>query len=139
MIRRPTTYTLYPQVRINGERRSIVGGATGGFSLVELLVLMATLAIIVTVTVPSILGIVRAFTVNSGAREMRAVLNQARALAITTRQNICLQAVAGGYTFHRGTCAGPTWTGPDTNAAGTFRPSGSGVTLAGGNPIFSQF
>lgn len=139
MTRRQTTYTLYRQARVNGGRRSIGVGATGGFGIVELLVLMATTAIIVTLTAPSMLGAVRAFTVNSGAREMRAVLNQARALAITTRQNICLQAVAGGYTFHQGTCAGPAWTtGPNVNGAGTFRPSGS-VTLAGGNLIFTPF
>jgi Tfp pilus assembly protein FimT len=138
MTRRQTTHTLYPRARVNGGRRSIVVGATGGFGIVELLVFIAITAIIVTVTAPSMLGAVRAFTVNSGAREMRAVLNQARALAITTRQNICLQAVAGGYTFRKVTCAGDAWTGPNVNGAGTFRPSGS-VTLAGGNLVFTPF
>jgi type IV fimbrial biogenesis protein FimT len=132
------THTLGSRAEINDRRRSIVVGATGGFGIVELLVLIAITAIIVTVTAPSMLEAVRAFTVNSGAREMRAVLNQARALAITTRQNICLQAVAGGYTFRTVTCAGQVWIGPNTNAAGTFTPSGS-VTLAGGNLIFTPF
>lgn len=129
---------MCPRAKVNERRRSIVVGAAGGFGIIELLVVVATIAILVTLTAPSMLGSIRAFTVNSGAREMQAVLNQARALAITTRQNICLQAVAGGYTFHKVTCAGDAWTGPDTNSAGTFRPSGS-VTLAGGNLIFTPF
>jgi Tfp pilus assembly protein FimT len=107
-------------------------------SLSELLVALSIFAIVAVLTIPWMLTASRALTVTRGAREIRAALNQARTLAITTRQNICFQSVAGGYRFLQGTCAGTAWAGLDTKANGTFTPASS-ITLSGGNPIFTPF
>lgn len=109
-----------------------------GFSAVELLATLAVIAILATLAVPWLLTSLTAFTVSHGAREMRAALNQARTLAITTRQNICVQAAAGGYQFRQGSCGGPAWIGQDTNATGVFKPS-SNIVVTGPAPIFTPF
>ena len=109
-----------------------------GLSLLELTVTCAILGIVTVLTVPLMLSASRAFNASRGANEIRAALNQARAVAITTRRNICFQSVAGGYSYRLDTCAGAAWVGMDTTAAGTFRPA-STITLAGGNPIFTPF
>lgn len=120
-----------------GEKRR--GAATGdGFTLVELVVAVAVIAIMAAVALPLILSASRSLTMSRGAREMQAALLQARALAITSRQNICFQPVTGGYAYLQATCAGTPWTGPNTDAAGTFRPADN-VALSGGAAIFTPF
>lgn len=77
------------------ERRSLKGG--DGFTLVELFVTVAVMAIMATLAIPFILTASRSLTMSGGAREMQAALRQTRMLAVTTRQNICFQPVGGGY------------------------------------------
>jgi prepilin-type N-terminal cleavage/methylation domain-containing protein len=111
---------------------------TGGFTLVELVLTAAVISIMATLAIPFILTASRSLTMSRGAREIQAALLQARMVAITTRQNICFNPVAGGYAYRKATCAGTAWTGPNTDAAGTFRPADN-VTLAGGAAIFTPF
>ena len=120
--------------------RRVSNGVHGqaGLSLLELIVTCAILGIVTVLAVPWMLSASRAFNASRGANEIRAALNQARAVAITTRRNICFQSVAGGYSFRLDTCAGAAWVGLDTTSTGTFRPA-STVTLTGGNPIFTAF
>jgi prepilin-type N-terminal cleavage/methylation domain-containing protein len=113
-------------------------GYAGGFTFVELIVTVAVIAIMATLAIPFILTASRSLTMSRGAGEMQAALLQARALAITTRQNICFQPVGGGYAYLKATCAGTPWTGPNTDAAGTFRPADN-VALSGGAAIFTPF
>jgi Tfp pilus assembly protein FimT len=96
------------------------------------------IAVMATLAIPFMLTAARSLTMSRGAREMQAALLQARALAITTRQNICFQPVTGGYAYLKATCAGTPWTGPNTDAAGTFRPADN-VALSGGAAIFTPF
>ena len=119
--------------------RRVSNGVHGqaGLSLLELIVTCAILGIVTVLAVPWMLSASRAFNASRGANEIRAALNQARAVAITTRRNICFQSVAGGYSFRLDTCAGAAWVGLDTTSTGTFRPA-STVTLTGGNPTASQ-
>lgn len=109
-----------------------------GYTLVELIVTVAVISIMATLMVPFILSASRSLTMSRGAREMQAALLQARAVAISTRQNICFQPVTGGYAYLKVTCAGTPWTGPNTDAAGTFRPADN-VALSGGAAIFTPF
>jgi Tfp pilus assembly protein FimT len=114
-------------------------GDQAGWSLSELIVTCLITGIVAGLTIPWTISAVRAFNATRGAREIQAALNQARAVAITTRQNICFQSVAGGYAYRQGTCAGTAWVGLDTTSTGTFRPS-SRVTLTGtNNPVFTPF
>lgn len=111
-----------------------------GFSVAELLVVIAVIAILASMAIPSWLTYVPAATVSAAARQVQSGLIQARMLAISTRQNICVQVVPGGYRFLQGNCAGAPWMGPNTDGAGTFRPStANAIALAGLSPIFTPF
>jgi len=74
----------------------------------------------------------------SGAREIQAVLMQARMVAISTRQAICARPVAGGYQYLQGNCGGAPWMGPSMNASGVA-PVSSNVVASGVAPIFTPF
>lgn len=77
-----------------------------------------------------------------GAREVQTGMSRARMLAVTTRQNICIDLAGGGtgYLFRQGGCGGAAWTGDGTNGAGVF-PVSTNVTLtnAGTQPVFTPF
>lgn len=112
-----------------------------GFSMAELLVVIAVIGILASIAIPSWISHLSATTLTGAARQVQGGLNQARMLALTTRQNICVRVVPpAGYQFLQGGCAGAAWTGPGTDALGTFRPWASNpVTLAGADAIFTQF
>lgn len=111
-----------------------------GFSMAELLVVIAIISIAALIAIPSWLAYGPAATITGAAREIQSGLYQARQLAISTRQNICVQFIPPrGYRFLQGGCGGAAWVGLDTDGAGTFRVSNQNVTVAAGNPVFTQF
>ena len=112
-------------------------GRADGFTMAELIVVVGVVGVLATMT-PPMLTALNAFSTSRGAKEIHAGLNQARMLAITTRQNICFQPVAGGYQFLQGTCAGVPWIGANTDGVGTFHPANN-VRVAGPSPIFTPF
>lgn len=112
-----------------------------GYSIAELVVVMAVLGILASMALPQLLSYFSVATSNAGRDEMRAALGRAKQLAITSRQNICVAVTVGfppTYQFRQGNCGGPAWFGPGSNAAGDFTLA-SVVTLANGgaNPIFT--
>ncbi len=111
---------------------------SAGFSLSELLVSLSVLGALTTVALPTAWTYLPAAATSGGAREIRAILSQARMVAVTTRQSICVQAAVGGFRLLQGTCAGTPWVGPDTNAAGVIALS-SDVTVSGPAPVFTAF
>ena len=111
---------------------------TAGFTIPELAVTIAVIAILASLTIPFILAASSALTASRGAREIQAALIQARTLALSTRQNICFQPVAGGFSFLQGSCAGAAWVGPNTDSTGLFKPADN-VAMSGGGAIFTQF
>ena len=72
---------------------------SAGFSLSELLVSISIIGAMSTIALPTAWTYLPAAAASGGAREIRAILSQARMVAITTRQNICVQTVAGGFRF----------------------------------------
>lgn len=115
----------------------------GGWSLLELLVVVAIIGILAAISIPVVAGYVRAATVRAGAQEMRTALLQAKQLAITRRQNICFQPVivgpVSGYQFRQNNCGGLGIVMPGTiDAAGTFRLQNNvTVGLVAGPPVFT--
>lgn len=108
----------------------------GGWSLLELMVVCAIIGILAAITIPVIARYTRAATIRAGAQEMRTALMQAKQLAITRRQNICVQPVAApvnGYQFRQNNCAGAILFMPGVTATGTFRLQNNVrvITLAG--------
>src|SRR5713101_4474306 len=107
----------FPVTMAHTTKRPNRFGSTG-FSVSELLVCISVLGAMATIALPTAWAYLPAAAASGGAREIRAILSQARMVAITTRQNICVQTVAGGFQLLQGTCAGAAWVGPDTSATG---------------------
>ena len=111
---------------------------TAGFSLPELVASAGLIGVLATVALPMGLNYLPAAQARSGAREIQAVLMQARMVAISTRQAICAQPVAGGYQYLQGNYGGAPWMGPSMNASGVA-PVSSNVVASGVAPIFTPF
>jgi type IV fimbrial biogenesis protein FimT len=113
-------------------------GDTRGFTLVELVVTGAVIAILTTIGVPVLIGVLSTSTASYGAREVQNAVSRAKQFAIATRQSICVQPTAGGLRFLQGGCGGVAWTGPDA-PAGVVPITTKATLTASANPIFTQF
>jgi type II secretion system protein H len=113
-----------------------------GYTLTELLVVLAVIGIMAFIAVPLLLTYTSGATIDYGARELRSGLNRAKLMAVTTRQPVCVQPTAGGYQFFQNTtCTGTPWSGTGTDANGVFRLANNmtATLAAGANPVFNQF
>ena len=112
----------------------------GGWSLLELLVVVAIIGIMAAIAIPFFASYWRSAAVRAGAQEMRTALMQAKQLAITSRQNVCVQAVPTGYQMRQPGCGGVNfWTGIRwAGAAYTFRLQNNvKVAVLAGPPVFT--
>ena len=91
-----------------------------GFSLSELLVLMAIIAVIAAVSVPFFTTYWQAATLKAGAQELATILHRARQVALAQNGSVCVSQVANRVQFLTGGCAGTVWTGPGTDGNGWF-------------------
>lgn len=109
-----------------------------GFTLAELVVVIAVIGILAVMAVPFYLTYLRAAGLKSGAQQVVTLINQARELAIKENGNVCVTLPSATQMSYRlGTCAGTTWVGAGTNATGNINlPPGITVT-ASANPIFN--
>jgi type II secretion system protein H len=110
-----------------------------GFSMAELLVVVAMIAIMAFIAIPSMLAYWPTATVRGAARDVQAGLSQAKMLAITSRQDICVQVLAGGYRFQQGACGGAAWVGAGTDGTGLFRSPETVTFSSPASPIFTRF
>lgn len=111
-----------------------------GWTLVELMVVVALIGILAAMSIPSFVTYWRSATVRAGAQELRTALLQAKQLAIRDRQNICLRVAGTGYQIVQGGCGGAQrWTGTTWSATPTtFRLDNRiGVVVAAGPPVFT--
>ena len=80
--------------------------------MAELVVVLAILAILTAVSVPSLFAYARSATLRAGAEEL----------------------VAARARYHVGTCSGAAWTGVGTDADGTIRLA-NGVRVSGADHL----
>jgi Tfp pilus assembly protein FimT len=110
-----------------------------GFSLAELVVLLAVIGILFGLCLPSFISYYQSAQVRGAAADIAAYLNQGRQLAIQRNQSTCVHVTATTLHYHLGTCAtGVVWTGPGTGANGEIAaPAGITLTTTA-NPVFSN-
>jgi type II secretion system protein H len=109
----------------------------GGFTLVELLVVMALLGLMMAIAVSGWSSWVEASAHKGTAREMQTVMRQTQQRAVTEGRAMCVwfDTAANSYTVYRGACDDPAKqkvVGPhETNSRGV-RISGPAFTSPGG-------
>ena len=112
--------------------------AERGFTLAELVILIAVIGILSVMAVPAFLRYYQAATLKSGAQQFVTMINQARELAIKENGNVCVKLSSPTQmTYALNSCAGTAWVGAGTDAAGNINlPTGITATTAA-NPIFN--
>jgi type II secretion system protein H len=128
-------------MKLDGRDR-VLTRSEHGYTLTELLVVLAVIGIMALIAVPFLLTYTSGATIDYAARELRSGLNRAKLMAVTTRQPVCVQPIAGGYRFFQNTtCTGTPWSGTGTGANGvlTLANTMTVALAAGSNPVFNQF
>src|SRR6185503_1058625 len=104
-----------------GSNRMDKSDMTAGFTLAELIMVIAVIGILAVMAVPSFLRYYHAAGLKSGAQQVVALVNQARELAIKEDRNVCVTLPSATQMNYRlGTCAGSAWVGAGTDAAGNI-------------------
>lgn len=111
--------------------------APDGFTVAELVVVCGIIGILSAISAPYFLSYLQAARVKAAAEEVAAYLNQARQLAISSNENVCVLVSSTAMRYLRATCAGAVWTGAGTDASGNIRvPEGISLTTSA-NPVFT--
>jgi type IV fimbrial biogenesis protein FimT len=98
-----------------------MSGNARGFSMVELLVLVAIIGIVSAFALPSFVTYWQGATLRAGAEELMTVLNDARQLAIAQNNSVCVTTSTTTIQYHVGTCGAATYVGPGTDTSGNKR------------------
>jgi Tfp pilus assembly protein FimT len=107
-----------------------------GFSVAELIVVVAVIGLVMAVGMPTFVSYWRTSTVKAGAQELIALLNNGRQLAIRENESVCVKADVASPSYGtrlrylRGSCAATQtctatagvspciWTGAGTDSNG---------------------
>ena len=112
-----------------------------GFTLVEIMLVVGIIGIITALATPMFLSYYQGAQLRTAAEQVVTFLNQGRQMAITQNGSICVHidstTTPTTMHYHQGTCAGATWIGPGTTAAGDIRLPESITATATASPIFN--
>jgi len=117
-----------------------------GFTIIELIIVIAVIGIIAAVSVPNFLSYLPDARLKSAARDLYSNLQQAKISAIKSNKQwaIVFNADAGVYEVCSGKGSDDSWRGTDNDVAKkvVLRDYGSGVTFGKGSaadPIGGTF
>ena len=103
----------------------------------ELVLVMAIVGILTALATPLFITYYQASRLRVAAEEVAAFLNQGRQLGIRENVGVCVHITSTAMHFHMGSCAGTTWVGAGTDAAGNVQvPEGITLTTTA-NPVFN--
>lgn len=89
--------------------------------MTELLVVIAVIAIIAAVSIPTLWTYYRSAALRGAAERTVSLLNNARQLAIRLNTTVCVTVDTTGMQYHQGTCGAAAYTGPGTDSAGYMK------------------
>jgi prepilin-type N-terminal cleavage/methylation domain-containing protein len=115
-----------------------VKGSQSGFSLTELLVVIAVCGVVIGVGVPMALTYYHNAQNTAGAQQIRTLLNQARQMAIDQKDFVCVQVPTPTQMafYVNSTCTGPPWVGSITDGAGNIALQAGFTVSASASPVF---
>jgi type II secretion system protein H len=97
-----------------------------GFTLAELMVVLAITGALATLVAPTLLSYARTAALQAAARELATSINLARQIAISRNTTVCVELAAPAYLrLKTGGCSGPVWTGAGTDGSGAIKISDS--------------
>lgn len=97
-----------------------------GFTLIELIVVMAMIGILAVLAAPTLISYWQASSLQAGARELASAVNLGRQLAISRNTTVCVEVTGTNIRLRTGGCGGTIWTGSGTDGAGVIRISDPG-------------
>ena len=110
-----------------------------GFSLGELLVIVAVIGVVSILATPAFISYSQAARLKGGAQELATILNQGRQLAISRNTTTCVRHSGNKIRFRINGCAGTVWTGSGTDASGWFTlTEGVRITAATADVTFTH-
>jgi prepilin-type N-terminal cleavage/methylation domain-containing protein len=119
-------------------RGRVVRSRRSGFSLTELLMVLAVAGILIGVGVPMVLTYYHNAQSTTGAQQVRALLNQARQMAIDQKDFVCVQVPTPTQMafYVNNTCTGTPWVGSITDGAGNITLQAGFTVSASTSPVF---
>lgn len=109
-----------------------------GFTLAELVVIIAIIGILAVTAVPSFLSYYHTAELKSGAQRVVGLVNQAREIAIKENGDVCVtMSTATHMSYRLGSCVGTAWVGAGTDALGRISLPPGITAAASANPIFN--
>jgi prepilin-type N-terminal cleavage/methylation domain-containing protein len=115
-----------------GSLRDVAARRERGYSLVEILLVVAVAVILVSMCMPMYFDYMRKADAQAAAREAEAILDLARMQAIKQNCDVTATRSTGGFTFSRSGCSATagTFKVPGMTASGIY-PMATRSTLSG--------
>jgi len=97
-----------------------------GFTLAELMIVLAIGGVLATLVTPTLSSYARTAALQAAARELATSINLGRQLAISRNTTVCVEAASlTSIRLRVGGCGGAIWTGPGTDGSGAIKISDS--------------
>lgn len=103
--------------------QSVSGGRAGGFTLTEIIVALAIIAILTAIAIPNWSTLLPTYALNSAARQVQAELHRLKSRAVAENANFRLVFSGTTYTLEK-------YSGGSYSATGNSGTLPDGITLA---------